>query len=83
MYVCLCHGVTERDIESAVDDGARSLKELSCKLGVATQCGKCSCHAKECIKESIASQHERQCGYFVSDMMQSCISDHLAVPGQT
>jgi len=73
MYVCLCHGITERDIESAVDDGARSLKDLSGKLGVATQCGKCSCHAKQCIRESLDTQNERQQMHYVSlpvtDMM--------------
>ncbi len=60
MYVCLCHGITERDIESAVDEGVRSLKELSATLGVATQCGKCSCHAKQCLRESIDRRHEGQ-----------------------
>ena len=60
MYVCLCHGITERDIESAVDEGVRSLKELSATLGVATQCGKCSCHAKQCLRESIDRQPARQ-----------------------
>ncbi|MBL1293218.1 MAG: bacterioferritin-associated ferredoxin [Thiotrichales bacterium] len=82
MYVCLCHGITERDIESAVDDGARSLKDLSGALGVATQCGKCSCHAKKCIRESLASQHERQQMQYVSitvgDMMgASLVSQSL------
>lgn len=73
MYVCLCHGITERDIECAVDDGARSLKDLSGTLGVATQCGKCSCHARKCLCESLGSQHERKQMHYVAitvgDMM--------------
>lgn len=66
MYVCLCHGVTERDIESAVDSGARSLKDLSRSLRVATQCGKCCDHAKGCLQESLQSTELKQQACFAA-----------------
>ncbi len=78
MYVCLCHGVTEADIESAVDEGARSLKDLSRDLGVATQCGKCSCHAKQCLKESLESSSERQQLHYVSVTVADMVGASLS-----
>lgn len=78
MYVCLCRAVTDRDIEAAVDEGARSLKDLSLTLGVATQCGKCSCHAKQCLSQSVSEQTERQPVHYVQaampDMAKACFA---------
>lgn len=51
MYVCLCKGVTDSQITQAVAAGAKSIKDLRRDLGVATQCGRCSCVAREMVKE--------------------------------
>ena len=51
MYICLCHGVTDRDIRSCIEDGASSMRELRQQLAVGTQCGKCACHVKAILKE--------------------------------
>lgn len=42
MYVCLCHGVTDRAIREAAHAGACSLAELAQSLRVATCCGRCA-----------------------------------------
>lgn len=42
MYVCLCHGITDKTIEQSIEDGAITMKQLSQELKVATQCGKCN-----------------------------------------
>ena len=56
MYVCLCKGVTCRQIRERVRQGeARSLRDLSRSLGVATQCGKCGRCARALIDEESAS----------------------------
>lgn len=41
MYVCICHGVTDTHIETAVDKGAHTMKQLSRELKIGSQCGKC------------------------------------------
>lgn len=46
MYICVCKGVTERDISEAVQKGAERMRDLKSSLGVAGQCGICACHAK-------------------------------------
>ncbi|MFK8017039.1 MAG: (2Fe-2S)-binding protein [Gammaproteobacteria bacterium] len=42
MYVCICKAITEKQVRQAASDGARSLQDLQCGLGVATGCGQCA-----------------------------------------
>jgi len=41
VIVCHCRVVNHKDIEAAVDDGARSVPEVSDMCGVGTDCGGC------------------------------------------
>ncbi|HDZ37581.1 MAG TPA: bacterioferritin-associated ferredoxin [Marinobacter sp.] len=52
MYVCLCHGVTDRDIREAAENGVSSMRQLGKELGVGTQCGRCACTARNILRES-------------------------------
>lgn len=51
MYVCVCHAVTDRDIESAVAEGCCSLRQLREQLGVGKTCGRCARCARETMRE--------------------------------
>jgi bacterioferritin-associated ferredoxin len=51
MYVCICHGITERQILRAVEQGARSLSDVQMKLPVAGCCGRCEDSARELIRD--------------------------------
>lgn len=55
MYVCICKGVTDSAIRAAVCQGACRMRDLKACLGVSAQCGKCACHAKEVLEESLIS----------------------------
>lgn len=52
MYVCLCHGVTDRTIREAAENGVSSMRQLGKELGVGTQCGRCASTAREILRES-------------------------------
>ena len=52
MYVCICNGVTDRDIQDAASRGARTVKDLRRELGVASDCGKCASCAHEVLREA-------------------------------
>jgi len=52
MYVCICKGVTDRDIQDAASRGARTVKDLRRELGVASDCGKCASCAREVLREA-------------------------------
>jgi bacterioferritin-associated ferredoxin len=51
MYICICHGISDHQIRACVEGGARTLGDLSCRLGVATQCGTCATSACEVMEE--------------------------------
>ena len=56
MYVCICNSVTERDIQTAISEGARSVRDLNRELSVGSQCGKCTCVARKIIKQEMADK---------------------------
>ena len=53
MYICLCNGITERDIRSCcTEEGACSMRDLERCLGVGVNCGMCRPMAKQILNES-------------------------------
>ncbi len=65
MYVCLCKGVTDHQIRSAIQqDGAQTLRAVRNQLGVSTQCGKCAKFAKEVVDQTLAEQGDQQDLYY-------------------
>ncbi|ACR11482.1 bacterioferritin-associated ferredoxin [Teredinibacter turnerae] len=68
MYVCLCKGVTDSAIRDAVDAGAESLRQVRDQLGVASQCGKCACVAREVINEHMESARSDTAGAIFYDV---------------
>jgi bacterioferritin-associated ferredoxin len=41
MYVCLCNGITDREIRETIAEGATSVEEVMYMTGAATRCGSC------------------------------------------
>jgi len=41
MYVCICKGITDKDIRDAVDNGVETIKGLKQHFAVGSQCGGC------------------------------------------
>ncbi|WP_418139443.1 bacterioferritin-associated ferredoxin [Oceanimonas smirnovii] len=41
MYVCLCKGITERQLKAAIAGGNADFMDLKRELGAGSQCGKC------------------------------------------
>ena len=52
MYVCVCRGITDRDIRNAVADGARSVADVARLLGAGTGCGGCHDFTRDLIQEA-------------------------------
>jgi bacterioferritin-associated ferredoxin len=53
MYVCICNGVTDKDIQNAVKQGISSMKMLSELTSISRQCGCCKTHAHKVLQEAI------------------------------
>jgi bacterioferritin-associated ferredoxin len=51
MYVCLCMGVSDREIRRAIDEGACSTSEVMVCTGAGTRCGSCRSTIIALLKE--------------------------------
>jgi len=60
MYVCLCEGVTDGQIRDAIFEGCCSYRDVRKTLGVASQCGKCACLAKQVVRETLSEVQSSQ-----------------------
>ena len=54
MYVCICNGITDRDIRRAADEGCRDLTELTMRTGCGSSCGSCRELAGEILADARA-----------------------------
>ena len=62
MYICLCQGVTDRDIKASIEAGAVSLSEVQATLPVALNCGSCRNSAQALIDE-VLDEKAQTLGY--------------------
>lgn len=60
MYVCICKGVTENTLRTAIYQGADRMRDLKACLGVTEQCGLCACHAKQVLDETLSQKKHLQ-----------------------
>jgi bacterioferritin-associated ferredoxin len=52
MYVCICNGVTDRQIREAAEAGCASVAELTMRTGAGATCGSCLVLAGEILDEA-------------------------------
>jgi bacterioferritin-associated ferredoxin len=52
MFICVCHGISDKRLRDEVACGARRFEDLQARTGVATCCGSCEPYAREIIAES-------------------------------
>jgi len=51
VYVCLCNGVTDRQIREAAEAGCRTMPELTMRTGCGATCGSCVAMATQLLEE--------------------------------
>ena len=57
MYVCLCHGITDKDIKNLVrEEGVGSIRELKEHVSLGSQCGTCTKTAQSIIDNTIIDE---------------------------
>jgi len=59
MFVCICKGITEKDIKASVTKGAASVRDLYQGLELGSQCGKCVSFARQVLTNELA-----ECVYY-------------------
>ncbi|MGQ0595046.1 MAG: (2Fe-2S)-binding protein [Gammaproteobacteria bacterium] len=55
MIICICHRVSESDIDNAISEGASSLRQLNERLRVGTGCGACVEHVRDCLHRCVST----------------------------
>lgn len=57
MFVCMCYGITDKQIKNAVEThGVGNIRELKQVMSVGSQCGKCIELAQEIIDDTIMDE---------------------------
>ncbi len=57
MYVCICKGITDKQIAKLVlEAGVGSIRELKQHLDIASQCGSCTKVAQKIIDDTIIDE---------------------------
>lgn len=54
MYVCICHGITDRAIREARERGIASIEQLGAETGCGATCGSCRPLAAQLLAEAEA-----------------------------
>ncbi len=62
MYVCLCHGVSDKKIKQLViNEGITDIKTIKKLTALGSQCGKCVKQAKQVINETAPALYKEAC----------------------
>jgi bacterioferritin-associated ferredoxin len=61
MIVCLCHPTSDRDVDEIIDDGARTVEEISRRIGAGTWCGACLGELRERLQAKGGGASNRDC----------------------
>lgn len=56
MWVCLCKGVNDRQIRAAINEGARTLEEISISCRAASGCGGCLPEVCRLLADHLAAE---------------------------
>ena len=55
MYVCLCNGITDRELHAQADCGGCTVSMVYRSLGAKPQCGKCVPFVRDLLRQSVES----------------------------
>lgn len=58
MYVCICNAFTDKDVDQALSDGARTLPDVFRAMGCQPNCGRCCTHMRGMIRKHHEDKQE-------------------------
>jgi bacterioferritin-associated ferredoxin len=56
VYVCVCNGITDREVREVAAAGCRSVAELTMRTGAGAGCGSCLELAAQILDEAHSAQ---------------------------
>ncbi|MDX2086410.1 MAG: (2Fe-2S)-binding protein [Kofleriaceae bacterium] len=61
MLICLCHPTSDRDLDTVIDEGARTVQEIGQRCGAGTGCGACVEELRDRLQAKGANHCSRDC----------------------
>jgi len=61
VLICICHPTSDRDLDTVIDDGARTLEEIGQRCGAGTGCGMCRDELRDRLVTKGANGCPRDC----------------------
>lgn len=52
MYICVCNAITESQVRHCAREGACTVSDLECQLGLGAGCGRCKPAAMQVLDEA-------------------------------
>ena len=52
MIVCVCEGVSDREVREAITEGSRTLQDIGRRCGAGTDCASCCMTLRQMIDEN-------------------------------
>ena len=61
MLICLCRPTSDRDVDTVIDEGARTVEEIGQRCGAGTGCGACVDELRDRLMQKGANGCPRDC----------------------
>lgn len=74
MLVCHCRGITDRQIQHAVRDGASSAREVARATGAGMRCGGCRANVKQVVSDALSSEFAKNPGSDLAEVLLPTLS---------
>ena len=68
MLVCVCNGISDKQIDSALANGSSSFKDIKTELGIGNCCGQCVPFAKEMVTSKITETQAAQAFHLAQEI---------------
>ena len=78
MYVCICHAITDRDVEAAKERGVSRMSEVFTHFGVEPSCGRCCGTIGKMIGGKCPGGAQGQCQAHGAGISMETMSDPAA-----
>jgi bacterioferritin-associated ferredoxin len=67
MIICLCEGVSEREVNQAIKEGARSIRDIRRACGAGGGCGGCHDQLLELLEQEKSLDNAVDCAIATCD----------------
>lgn len=66
--MCICNGISDKQINSALANGSSNFKEIKSELGIGNCCGQCVPFAKDMVDDKITAIQASQNYHLASEI---------------